>query len=94
MRVNATHEVKRAPWFDSDCREAKSKAKHLLKAFRETNLEVKEKDIDTSNRNVKIQRYLGGWGGRSTSGKRQSKVSDKTSPEVAEQWSQNFQTIF
>ena len=33
-------------------------------------------------------------GGRSTSGKRQSKVSDKTSPEVAEQWSQHFQTIF
>ena len=53
MHVNATHEVKRAPWFDSDCREAKSKAKHLLKAFRETNLEEKEKDTDTSNRNEK-----------------------------------------
>ena len=27
-------EVKGAPWFDSDCREAKRNAKHLLKAIR------------------------------------------------------------
>ena len=53
MRVDATLEVKRAPWFDSDCRESKSKAKHLQKAFRRTNLEEKEKDTDTSNRNEK-----------------------------------------
>ena len=53
LRVDATFEVERAPWFDSDCREAKSKAKHLLKAFMKTNLEEKEKDTDTSNRNEK-----------------------------------------
>ena len=58
MRVDATLEVKRAPWFDSDCREAKSKAKHLLKAFRKTLLEEKEKDNDTSNRNEKRLAYV------------------------------------
>ena len=125
VRVDATLEVKRAPWFDSDCREAKSKAKHLLKAFRKTNLEEKEKDTDTSNRNEKKLAYVQArkeyrqlikeknssfkqakaqklqasikdskvfWGEiRSTLGKRQSKVSDKISPE---QWSQHFQTVF
>ena len=52
VRVDATLEVKRAPWFDSDCWEAKTKAKHLLIAFKKTNLE-EEKDTDTSNRNEK-----------------------------------------
>ena len=58
VRIDATLEVKRAPWFDSDCREAKTKAKHLLKAFRKTNLEEKEKDTDTSNRNEKRLAYV------------------------------------
>ena len=58
VHVDATLEVKGAPWFDSDCREAKTKAKHLLKAFRKTNLEEKEKDTDTSNRNEKRLDYV------------------------------------
>ena len=32
--VAVNFEVKGALWFDSDCREAKRNAKHLLKAFR------------------------------------------------------------
>ena len=32
--VGVNSEVKDALWFDSDCREAKRNAKHLLKAFR------------------------------------------------------------
>ena len=107
------------------CREARSKAKHLLKAFRKTNLEEKEKDTETSNRKEKRLAYvqarkeyrqlikekkssfkrakapklqasikdskvfLGEI--RSTLGKRQSKVSDKVSPD---QCSQHFQTVF
>ena len=58
VRVNATLEVKGAPWFDSDYRETKRKAKHLLKAFRKTNLEEKEKDTDSSNRNEKRLAYV------------------------------------
>ena len=46
------------PWFDSDCREAKRKAKHLLKAFRKTNLDRKEKGTDTSDRNEKLLAYV------------------------------------
>lgn len=34
VRVGVNSEVKDALWFDSDCREAKRNAKHLLKAFR------------------------------------------------------------
>ena len=58
VRIDATLEVKRAPWFDSDCREAKSKAKHLLKAFRKAHLEEKEIDTDTSNGNEKRLAYV------------------------------------
>ena len=55
VRVDATLEVKGAPSFYSDCREAKRKAKHLLKVFRRTNLDRKEKGTDTSNRNKNKQ---------------------------------------
>ena len=58
VRVDATLQVKGAPWFDSDCREAKRKAKHLLKACRRTNLERKEKGTDTNNRNEKRLAYV------------------------------------
>ena len=34
VRVGVNFGVKGAPWFDSDCREAKRNAKHLLKAIR------------------------------------------------------------
>ena len=34
VRVGVNSEVKDALWFDSDCREAKRNAKHLLKTFR------------------------------------------------------------
>ena len=34
VRTGVNFEVKGAPWFDSDCWEAKRNAKHLLKAFR------------------------------------------------------------
>ena len=34
VRVGVNFGVKDAPWFDSDCREAKRNAKHLLKAIR------------------------------------------------------------
>ena len=61
MSIHAHVEVKGAPWFDSDYRETKRKAKHLLKAFRKTNLEEKEKDTDTSNRNEKRLAYVQAW---------------------------------
>ena len=46
VRVDANPEIKGAPWFDSACREAKRKAKYLLKAFRRTQANGNDANIN------------------------------------------------